>query len=103
MGQNIRGFCGWRSDHEYFIHEWSDFAYLYLQQPRKYYPRNVSILLNHEYFVPRKSLYGTLTTDLVKIFAASFSIVTTPIFESGLVTTDTQLAWSVIFDQANKY
>ncbi len=23
-------------------------------QPRKYYPQNVSILLNHEYFVPRK-------------------------------------------------
>ncbi len=23
-------------------------------QPRKYSPRNVSILLNHEYFVPRK-------------------------------------------------
>ncbi len=57
MGQNIRGFRGWRSDHEYFTHEWSDLAYLYLQckqQPRKYYPQNVSILLNHEYFVPRK-------------------------------------------------
>ncbi len=56
-GENIRGIRGWRSDHEYFTHKWSDLAYLYLhckQQPRKYYPRNVSILLNHEYFVPRK-------------------------------------------------
>ena len=40
-----------------FTHEWSDLAYLYLQckqQPKKYYRRNVSILLNHEYFVPQK-------------------------------------------------
>ncbi len=49
---NFRGFRGWRFDHEYFTHEWSDFAYLYLQC--KLQPRNVSILLNHEYFVPRK-------------------------------------------------
>ncbi len=41
---NFRGakyswFRGWRSDHKYFTHEWSDLAYLYLQckqQPRKY-------------------------------------------------------------------
>ncbi len=59
---NFRGakylwFRVWKPDHEYITHEWSDLAYLYLQcklQPRKYYPRNVSILLNHEYFVPRK-------------------------------------------------
>ncbi len=55
-GQNIRGFRGWRYDREYFTHEWSNLAYIYLQcklQPRKYYPRNVSILLNHhKYFAP---------------------------------------------------
>ncbi len=60
MGQNIRG---WRPGHEYFTHEWSDLAYLYLQcklQPQKYYPTKClnellnNELLNHEYFVPRK-------------------------------------------------
>ncbi len=36
MGQNIRGFRGWRSDHEYFTHEWSDLAYLYLQSKQQH-------------------------------------------------------------------
>ncbi len=43
VGQNIRGFRGWRSDHEYFTHKWSDLAYFYLQwkqQPQIFCPQN---------------------------------------------------------------
>ncbi len=80
-GANIRGFRGWRPDHKYFTHEWSDLAYLYLQcklQPRKYYQRNVSILLNHEYFVPRKLpaiQYLYTLYQIVTSFCAHHSIV----------------------------
>ncbi len=35
------------------------------KQLRKYYPRNVSILLNHEYFVPRKLPVCQSVTTLV--------------------------------------
>ncbi len=45
MGQNIRGFRGWRSDHECFTHKWRDFAYFYLQmkqQPQIFCPPKFS-------------------------------------------------------------
>ena len=68
-GQNIRG---WRSDHEYFTHEWSGLAYLYLQckqQPWKYYPLNVSILLNQIFCPPKITRYTVVRSQRVNFIA----------------------------------
>ncbi len=76
-GQNIRGFRGWNSDHEYFTHEklhtifthlrqnYTQFFTVYLpylqckQQPRKYYPAQPRM------FCPRNHrLYGIMLFNL---------------------------------------
>ncbi len=47
------------------------------QQPRKYYPRNVSILLNHEYFVPRKLpaiRYNYMSTSIIYVASVDTQI-----------------------------